>query len=499
MSSPILIPFKSLLSIDKSLKMPIYQQISNQLIHLIRNGTLKSGQKILSSRQFSEMLGVHRKTIVVVLDDLLAQGWLETKQGSGTFVANNLPEIKPQRLKETELSSTEYFSVKKAGFSFESKPVLQREVIKASDKLHLDDGFPDPRLAPLLDLSRAYRSNLIHGNSYVKLGYGDTKGSNWLRQELAKYLNESRGLSITENNILIVRGTMMAMYLLTTAFIKKGDFVVLGEMSWSSAKINFQHAGANILTIPSDENGMRVDLLEEICKQQTIRLIYITSHHDYPTTVTLKADRRIKLLNLAQKYRFIVFEDDYDYDFHYLSKPLLPLASADKAGVVLYSGSFTKSISPAFRVGYLIAPEEIVEHLSHFRRIIDRQGDLILENTIAELLQNGIIQKHLRKSLREYRERRDFFCELLQNDLKNEVSFQIPEGGMAVWTKFDNQIDLVKTAENALKYGLYFSNGLQHNLRDRNANATRLGFASSTINELEKCVNILKKSLVKNT
>ncbi|MDZ7936409.1 MAG: PLP-dependent aminotransferase family protein, partial [Emticicia sp.] len=328
--------------------MPVYQQISNQFIALIRGGTLKSGQKILSSRALSELLGVHRKTVIMALDELLAQGWLETKQGSGTFVAKNLPEIKPQKLK-----GREKIFIKKAGFSFEPKPILQREVVKASDKLHLDDGFPDPRLAPLLDLARAYRSNLIHGNSYVKLGYGDTKGSLWLRQELAKYLNESRGLKITSDNILIVRGTMMAMYLLTTAFIKKGDNVVLGENTWSSAKINFQHAGANILTIPTDENGIMVDVLEEICKKQTVRLIYITSHHDYPTTVTLKADRRIKLLNLAQKYRFIVFEDDYDYDFHYQSKPLLPLSSADDAGVVLYSGSFTKSISPAFREQYV--------------------------------------------------------------------------------------------------------------------------------------------------
>ena len=301
-----------------------------------------------------------------------------------------------------------------AGFSFEKQPFLQREVVKASDKLHLDDGFPDPRLAPLLDLARTYRSNLIHGNVYVKLGYGDTKGSIWLRQELAKYLNESRGLKITSDNILIVRGTIMAMYLLTMAFVKKGDNVVLGEMTWASAKINFQQAGADVLSIPTDENGIMLDALEEICKKQTIRLIYVTSHHDYPTTVTLKADRRIKLLNLAQKYRFIVFEDDYDYDFHYQSKPLLPLASADESGVVLYSGSFTKSISPAFRVGYLVAPEEVIEHLSHYRRIIDRQGDFILENALAELLHEGIIQKYLRKSLREYRERRDVFCKLLK-------------------------------------------------------------------------------------
>ncbi|AFK01915.1 transcriptional regulator, GntR family with aminotransferase domain [Emticicia oligotrophica DSM 17448] len=485
-----MLPLNTLIHVNKDSKVPIYQQIIERFISLIQVGTLKKGQKIMSSRKLSELLGLHRKTITIAYEELILQGWLETKQSSGTFVANNLPEIVSEKLIEMPISLP-----KKAGFNFEQKPVLRREVVKAFDKLHLDDGFPDPRLAPLLDLARAYRGNLIHGNSYVKLGYGDTKGSYWLRQELATYLNESRGLKITAENVLIVRGTMMGMYLLTTAFVKIGDFVVLGEMTWASAKINFQHAGAKILNIPTDENGIVVDALEELCEKYPIRLIYVTSHHDYPTTVTLKADRRIKLLKLAEKYRFIIFEDDYDYDFHYQSKPLLPLASADEVGVVLYSGSFTKSISPAFRVGYLVAPEEVIEHLSYHRRIIDRQGDTMLENAIAELLHEGVIQKYLRKSLREYRERRDFFCELLQQKLRNEVSFQIPEGGMSVWTKFDKSIDLVKTAENALKNGLYFSNGVQHSLSDRNLNATRLGFASSKIEELEKCVEILKKSI----
>lgn len=487
-----MLPLHTLIVVKKDSKVPIYQQIIERFIALIQAGTLKKGQKIMSSRKLSELLGLHRKTITVAYEELILQGWLETKQSSGTFIANNLPEIKTEKLVDIPINLPQ-----KAGFSFEQKPVLRREVVKASDKLHLDDGFPDPRLAPLLDLARAYRGNLIHGNSYVKLGYGDTKGSYWLRQELTTYLNESRGLKITPENVLIVRGTMMGMYLLTTAFVKANDYVVLSEMTWASAKINFQHAGANILTIPTDENGIMVDALEELCEKYPIRLIYVTSHHDYPTTVTLKADRRIKLLKLAEKYRFIVFEDDYDYDFHYQSKPLLPLASADEVGVVLYSGSFTKSISPAFRVGYLVAPEEVIEHLSYYRRIIDRQGDAILENAIAELLHEGIIQKHLRKSLREYRERRDFFCELLSQKLKNEVNFQIPEGGMSVWTTFDKSIDLVKTAENALRNGLYFSNGIQHNLPDKNINATRLGFASSTVEELEKCVEILKKKLVK--
>lgn len=167
----------------------------------------------------------------------------------------------------------------------------------------------------------------------------------------------------------------------------------------------------------------------------------------------------------------------------------MPLASADEAGMVLYCGSFSKTISPAIRVGYLVGPENVIEHLARLRRIIDRQGDTLLENAVAELLQNGIIQRHLRKSLRVYRQRRDVFCDLMNDQLHNHVQFKIPDGGLAVWTQFDKHIDLVKISQNALKQGLYLDG------ESAISNTTRLGFASSTVEELQLGVEILAKLL----
>jgi len=486
-------PLSSLLRIDKTEKTAIYLQVANQLTDLIRKGTIQAGQQLLSSRQLAEALDIHRKTIVRAYDELLAQGWLESKTGSGTFVATHFPEIKPQSFKNN--SKKEIDSKKIAGFSFEDKPHLHRVVLKNSATLHLDDGFPDPRLAPLEELSRAYRTQLITGNSYVKLGYGDTSGSYWLRQQLSGYLNETRGLKTTPENILIIRGTVMGLHLASTGLLKAGDNVALTELSWSSARMNFIQTGANVLLIPVDEFGINVDALEDICKKTPLRMLYVTSHHHYPTTVALRADRRLQLLALSEKYGFIIFEDDYDYDFHYLSRPLLPLAGADQAGMVLYCGSFTKTISPAFRVGYLVGSENVISHLSRLRRIIDRQGDSMLENAIAELLQNGIIQRHLRKSMRTYRQRRDVFCSLLKSQLSKYVDFQIPDGGMAVWTKFDKNINLKDLAQKALSKDLYFSDGADSNLLPEKLNATRLGFASSTVQELEQCVDILSRLL----
>jgi GntR family transcriptional regulator/MocR family aminotransferase len=283
----------------------------------------------------------------------------------------------------------------------------------------------------------------------------------------------------------------MGAYLLCTSFLQTGDNVVVPSLSWAGGNMNFTQAGANLLKVRVDEYGMDVDELEQICKKMPVRMVYVTSHHHYPTTVALRADRRIQLLRLSEKYGFIIFEDDYDYDFHYLSKPLLPLASADQSGMVLYCGSFTKTISPAFRVGYLVASENVIRHLAKLRRIIDRQGDVMLENAMAELLQNGVVQKHLRKSLRLYKERRDILSGLLKDELADYVQFQVPDGGMAVWTVFDPKINLVTLAQRALQQELHISDGTWHHNAEQKANATRLGFASCTPKELEQCMEIL--------
>jgi GntR family transcriptional regulator/MocR family aminotransferase len=171
---------------------------------------------------------------------------------------------------------------------------------------------------------------------------------------------------------------------------------------------------------------------------------------------------------------------------------LLPLASDDENGMVIYCGSFSKSFSPTFRMGYLVAAENVVEHLARVRILLDRQGDHILDNAMADLLNEGTLQRYLRKTLPVYEERRNFFCELLKSELKDAVNFTIPEGGMTVWAEFDTSIDLETLASKAFQKGLYLSNGKIHQYPHYRANAVRLGFASSTVDDLARSVEILK-------
>ncbi|MCF2502037.1 PLP-dependent aminotransferase family protein [Dyadobacter sp. CY107] len=480
----------ALLSLDRSSRIPVFIQIANQIASHIRNGTLSPGSKLPSSRDLAVILGVHRTTIVLAYDELLNQEWVESRKGKGTYVLGKLPVPLVKTPQEVKGKNKNYLT--QAGFSFTTRDTLNVPIVKSTTRLHLDDGLPDPRLAPLEDLSRAIRTQLLTGDPYLRLGYGDTKGSLWLRQELSTYLNETRGMSITPENILIVRGLIMGLHLVSASMLAPGNLAAVAAPGWSVARMNFLNAGAKIVEVPVDEYGMDVDALENLCRTTPVRLVYLCPHHSYPTTVSLRSDRRMQLLQLSEKYGFIVFEDDYDYDYHYLSKPLLPLFSADRSGTVLYCGSFSKTISPTFRIGYLVGPVDAIDYMAQLRRIIDRQGDQVLENAVAELLHGGIIQRHLRKALRAYRQRRDYLCSLMASELATKVAFRVPDGGMAVWTSFDKTVDLQKISKQALTKGLYFADGSGYGFTEVN-NQVRLGFASSTLPELEESIDIIQQ------
>ena len=485
--------------------MPVFVQVSDQFAQLIRTGMLSAGQRLPGTRQLADLLAVNRQTIVAAYDEATAQGWLESRPGSGTFVAGHVPEVRPQPLAVSRNALTDNTRSQsqdvietdniQPGYAFEPRPFLTRPLLTNAGGLRLDDGFPDIRLAPLAELGRAYRSYFRWGDPQQHFGYGDTKGHPLLRGQLSQYLNETRGLRTTPDNILITRGSIMGLHLASRVLLCPGDVVLTGDTTWAGATMNFLDAGATVLTVPVDAHGIDVDALAAIVEKTPVRLVSVTPHHHYPTTVTLRPDRRVRLLQLAGQYGFAILEDDYDYDFHYLSRPILPLASADRRGMVIYIGSLTKSVAPAFRIGYVVAPTALIDELARLRRIIDRQGDPMLEFAVGQLFKTGDLRRHFRKALRTYHARLAHFCDLMTTELPDAVQFSKPDGGLAVWATFDPSIDMERLAERASQNGLYLANGLAHNPPGQVLNGTRLGFASSTEDELEQSVAILKTML----
>ncbi len=489
-----MLPYKNMIKVDPNLRMPIYVQLANGIIQEISCGNLVPGLKLPGSRTLANHFEVHRKTIIATYEELEAQGWIETIPAKGSFVSKKIPVVKARNFnsQKKEIISPLHETL----FSIENKFVedVNHLVPKFTTyKYQFDDGVPDLRLAPIHFLARQYKSVLSSKLAAKKLNYShDLKGNISLRHELVKYLSETRSINVSTENIMIVRGSIMGFYLLFQIILEKGSYVIVGETNFKAANEIIKNAQGKIITVPVDEEGIDVDAVADICKKKKIRAVYIIPHHHHPTTVSLSAERRMKLLQLAERCKFAIIEDDYDYDFHYESSPILPLASSDRVGVVSYVGSFSKSIAPAFRIGFVVAPENLINEMAKLRRYVDRQGDVLLERAIAMMLEEGEIRRHMRKALKTYHQRRDFFCDLLQKELGDYVEFKIPDGGLAVWTKFDEKIDMTKLSEVAAAKNLYFADSKRYDPIGKELNSTRLGFASMNEKEMKVAMKILK-------
>lgn len=485
-----MLPFKRLINIDRKSSISVYIQISNAFIALITKGFLNANTKLPSSRELSEILGINRNTVKTAYEELISQGWAESVDRKGIFVLQDIPQTKLETLDFHRQSAKEIpFAWYKSEVDIKKTPNFQKL------DLRIDDGFPDVNLAPVDALMREYRSIAKRGYTDHFLKYGSNQGSMNLRKSLSKFLKNTRGIQVSAEHLIITRGSQMGIYLASRLLLKTGDTIAVGSSNYFTADETFRFVNANLMRIPVDENGMDVAFLENILKKKPIRAVYIIPHHHWPTTVTLPMNRRLKLLHLAKKYGFAILEDDYDYDFHYTSNPYLPMASIDHNGSVIYLGSLCKTFAPGIRIGFMAGPAAFIVEATSVRSLLDRQGDTLLEEAFAALYENGEMERHLRRSLKIYNKRRLFFCELLNKELNGQVYFKTPDGGLAVWTHFDEKINLIKTVEKAQKNDLHLIDPKVYKTADFNPNALRLGFASLTEDKMIQAISILKESI----
>ncbi|WP_294286092.1 PLP-dependent aminotransferase family protein [uncultured Chryseobacterium sp.] len=491
MDSPVEIPYQSFINIDRNSDVSMYLQISNQLINAIQRGFLPFGTKLPGTRALSRILQVHRNTAVSVYDELFAQGWVESLPNKGTFVIGKNHEPS-SAVKTFEKKYLEIYP-KQTGFSFKTSNILDNPFEQSHCEYIFNDGIPDIRLTQIDQHSRIY-SSILKRKAH-KIGRYNQDGSEFFKQHLSMYLNLSRGLPISKNNLLITRSTEMSIYIVSEILLSQGDTVVVGELSYFSVNMIFQKAGVSIQSVPIDHEGINVEEVRAICRKQKIRMLYLTPHHHYPTTVTLSAQRRLELLQLAEEFGFIILEDDYDYDFHYDKSPILPLASADTNGMVVYIGSFGKSLAPGFRTGFIVAPENLMAEMRKYLGIIDRQGDILMEHVLGEMIAEGEISRYLKKSVKVYRERRDSFASLLKENLGDLLQFEKPSGGLALWLEWQVPLNLMELARNCAKNNLFIPKTLLY--QNKNLTAMRLGFGNLNKEEMEKSVQIFSESAKK--
>jgi GntR family transcriptional regulator/MocR family aminotransferase len=252
-------------------------------------------------------------------------------------------------------------------------------------------------------------------------------------------------------------------------------------------------AGASLVPVPVDAHGLDVSALERLCLAERVRGVYVTPHHQFPTTVALRPERRLRLLELARQFDFALIEDDYDHEFHFESQPLLPMASYAPARVI-YVGSLSKLLLPALRIGYIAAPPPLIDAIAHQVSLIDGMGNSFTEDAAAELIESGELRRHARKATQVYAERRAHFATALGELLGGRAEFRVPDGGLAFWLRFPeaDMLDRIERAAPAL--GLRFANSRSFATSDRVDRGLRLGFASLTPEEARNALGLLARA-----
>jgi GntR family transcriptional regulator/MocR family aminotransferase len=465
-------------------RMPVFQQIAQAIRLDIRRGRLRPGDALPGSRTLALTLGVHRNTVLAAYRELEAEGWTCAEHRS-TRVARDLPEG-PARRARTDRG---------AGYDLDLRlapapgPDLRATWAKA---LSLSGGLPDLRLVPTDLLAGAYRRAL---KSTALLGYGDALGEARLRAALAVLLSETRGLAVSADQVMITAGSQGALDLVARTLLRPGDRVAVEDPGYASAWATLRAAGAELVPVPVDAAGLRVESLEALLRQGPLRAVYLTPHHQYPTTVTMGAPRRCRLLDLARQHRIALLEDDYDNEFHFEGRPVLPLAGDDPGGVVLYLGTLSKILAPGLRIGFVSGPRAVVEALAARRAIADGQGNLTLQRAAAELLEEGLLQRHARKMRRTYLARRGALAAALERHLGSSVSFELPPGGMSLWLSVAPGLDAEAWAERALKVGVRVDPGRRFDFHGRPLPNLRLGYSALNERELDEAVRRLARAL----
>ncbi len=479
------------LTIDPHSSLPLALQITRAVIADIQRGRIPPGTRLPGSRTLARTLSVHRNTVVAAYSELLAEGWIDTSEARGTFVSSELPDVKPVGLSPRFVQREEV----PARLLIELQPAPPTfDFIQAPPgMLLMSGGIPDMRLLPMAQLARSYR-RVLRRNARTVLAYSRPHGHPRLREALAAMLATARGLATGPDDVVVTRGTQMALDLVGRALLRPGDLVVVESFSYRPAWEAFRQNGAELVSVPVDKDGLSVDALAELAERRSVRAVYVTPHHQYPTTVTMTAARRVSLLRLAQRHRFVIIEDDYDHEFHYEGRPVTPLASADRAGVVVYLGSLSKILAPGLRLGYVVAPRPLLESIAAHRMYVDRQGDQAIECAVAEMLEEGEVQRHARRTRRIYEVRRKVLAEALKKAFGSDLSFELSSGGVGIWAKASSRIDVDAWSARAVENQVRFFTAKRFAFDGRSRPFVRLEFGGLNEDEIAEAVARLRKS-----
>jgi len=385
-------------------------QIYGQLRAGIIEGRLAANARLPSTRDLAVQLGVSRKTTLEAFDRLIAEGFLRTRAGDGTFVADGLARLPGARPEPASARA------RAAGIWREMPERMVMPMPPAGEALDCDfkGGVTDKTLFPYdawrRCVNHALRTHARSGSGVAS--YRDPAGEQELRLGIARYLAFSRAVVCNWQDVVVTQGAQQALDLLARVVIQPGDVVALEEPGYPPARALFAAQGARIAHVPVDEHGIVVSKLP-----RNTRLVYVTPSHQFPLGMPMSLDRRVELLEWAARRGAVIVEDDYDGEFRFEGRPVESLKGLDRAGLVAYVGTFSKTLFPDLRIGYVVPPATLREPLWNAKQICDGHSCLLTQAALGAFMLDGEYAKHLRRMHKAYAQRRAILLGQLTGEL----------------------------------------------------------------------------------
>lgn len=412
------------IEIQRNADISLTKQIYHSILDHIRSDLLEDDLQLPSVRELSKQLGVSLVTVVKAYQKLEHDGFITSVQGKGTFIRKT--KIEEAVKKERTISYDWQLSV---------QDYLPRSQFarfhQVPERIHLSSNMIDPGLLPNRYLEQEIHK-MLSNNPRVLSQYGEIQGDKELRQAMYEYLKRM-DVPTTPENILVTSGSQQGIDLIARTFVGPGDVVVMEAPTYPGAIDVFRGRGATILTVPVDSDGMRVDLLQNLCDKYNPKIIYTVPTFHNPTGAVMPTKRRRQILEIAQSTQCLVIEDDPCSEIYFDKKPPTSMKSLDQYGHVIYLKGLSKTLAPGCRIGILAASGSIFKRLLAAKANTDLGSPLLTQKAITPFITSKRMMDHLKKLRTALKIRRDLVLEILENHSPEEVSWFVPKGGLNVW------------------------------------------------------------------
>lgn len=470
--------------------VPLQRQLYAALREAIVTGRLPAGGRLPSTRVLTQDLAVSRNTVLGAFDQLIAEGYLVGRPGSGTYVTDRLPDEHLQARHQREPGGL--------AVSGERRP-SQRAKQLAATLVHNPFCHGDPRpFRPCVPdvggfpvaLWEQLRARALREAGPRLMAYGDPLGYWPLREAVAAYLRDARGARCEAAQVVIVSGSQLALDLAATVLLDPGERAWMEEPGYVGAKAALVHAGATIVPVPLDAEGLTLPTHEP-----PPRVIYTTPSRQFPLGMTMSLCRRMALLDYARRCGAWILEDDYDSEYRYVGRPLACLQGLDTAGQVVYAGTMSKIAFPSLRLGYLVVPPALVDVVGVARATVDGQGAMIDQATLQLFIAEGHLGRHIRRMRKLYAERLAVFQEEARRTLGGLLVVNPTDAGLSIVGWLPPGTDDVAIAQRAAELGVAAAPLSMYAMGQLERPGLLLGFAPFRPEQIRNAMGLLARAL----